>query len=107
MNNRDDKNWYTHAGLKTERELGTHWISSSLSRAPQSKHAALTQQKEVLLPCRWRCPEDRGEVLSLREELRNKSYMEVPQPSGLRGLKNKGTGGILICWQNPFSSEAL
>lgn len=48
LNNRDDKNWCTHVGLKTERELGTHWVSSSLSRAPQPKSVGLTQQKEVL-----------------------------------------------------------
>ena len=55
------------------------------------------------LICRWRCPEDRGEVLSLREELRNKSYMEIPEPSVLRSLRNKGTGGILLCWwTTPF-----
>lgn len=54
------------------------------------------------MPYRWRCPEKDGEVLSLREELRNKSYMGIPQPSGFSSLENKGIGEILIYWSRTF-----
>lgn len=103
LDNVDDKNCCTHTGLHTEQ--GTHRVSSSPPRMPQSKPTGLTQYKEVFLPYRLRCPEKDGEVLSLRDELRNKSYMgdTTWYPSGLSSLENKGIGGIRICWSRTLS----
>lgn len=58
VNNRNDKNWCTHARLRTEGGQGTHWVSSSPSRVLQSKPTRLTHKKEVFLPCWSRCPEE-------------------------------------------------
>lgn len=98
LNKGDDKNCCMYqAGPR----VGTGH-TGSLPPFPECHNPSLwnlTQQREVLLPYRWRFPGESGEVLSLKKELRNKSDLGIPQPSGLSSLENKGIGGILICWQ--------